>query len=174
MVARMSILILLAAMSCRAQVLLVMTPTNTTIKTLDMRQFSAAMKAIRTGKPEDAMGHEDMMAWIEAGQPIPTTYPALADQQLKIAVPWTGNLTNDVAELHRKDAERRPAHTNYLGSLKGKSRKQFEADELVAIESAKGVPQLREAVGAWLQMLSARMDALEEANRVGINLKDEE
>ena len=173
MVTRFLILFLLT-MSCNAQVLLTLTPTNTTLKTLDMRQFSAAMKAIRTGKPEDAMGLEDMIAWIEAGQPIPTKYPALANPQLKIATPWTGNLTNDVAELHRKDQERRPANTNYVGSLKGKGRREFEADELAAIESATGVPQLREAVAAWLKMLSARMDALEEAKLLGIELQEAE
>lgn len=172
MVKHIITLILLAAMSCHAQVLLTLTPTNTTLKTLDMRNFSKAMKAIRTGKPEDRMGNEDLIGWIESGQPIPAKYPALADPSKKVAVPWTGNLTADVARINARYLETHPALTNYAGKLKGKSRKRFVEDNNSAIRAATGVPKLRDAVADMLEMLDARMDALEEANQFGIRLED--
>lgn len=174
MVKHILILIFVTASVQAQTVLLTLTPTNTTLKTLDMRDFSKAMKAIRTGKPEDAMGHEDLIGWIEHGNPIPSQYPALADPALKIAVPWTGNPTNDLYQIQLKAQEMYPAKTNYTATLKGKGRKQFVKDNDSAIRSAPGVPQLRDAVADMLEMLDARMDALEEARKTGIALQEAE
>ncbi len=167
-------IILLVSVSCSAQVLLTLQPTNTTIKTLDMRDFAKARKAIRTGKDEDRMGVEDLVYWIEQGNPIPAQYPSLADPSLKISVPWTGNLTNDLAQIQLKAHEAYPARTNYVGKLKGKKRKEFVADEVQDIRDANGVPQLRDAVADMLEVLDARMDALEEARKTGVTLQEAE
>lgn len=139
-----------------------------------MRQFSAAMRAIRTGKPEDRMGHEDLIDWIEQRQPIPTTYPSLADPSLKLSTPYTGNVSNDMQTIKQKDIERRPKNQKLKVKLNGKSRKEFETNTVDTVRNSTGLKEVRGATADYLEYLTDLIEAQKEADMLGIQIESDE
>lgn len=167
------ITIFLIALSVNAQTLLINSPTNTTLKTIDIRDFTKAIKAIKSNNEYDRMGVEDLIDYIKANQPISSTYPFLVDTTLKLGTPYTGNISNDLETIKQKDVERRPKNQKLKVKLNGKSRKEFETNTVDAVRNSNGLKEVREATADYLEYLTDLIEAQKEADMLGIQIESD-